>query len=577
VNPEVDSYSPGGLEEATLYVAENYSLWHSIPGAVSWLNYTKARCGIRPDEQTLIRLLRKEVVMVVLAKQYRNRFIYGTQRCDRMVGSALPEFRLRKELTVPHNDGFPIYVQEHALGKNVEDLWRRFLYVNVDSVPFWNVLLGYQEKEVKEEVDLAVVDEKNEDFSNARRCYNCEKSEPTVKLQVCSKCKVATYCSPECQTKHWKIHKRECKNLCKNRKIPWGELDAHSLSIISSYLNLKEKAVVSSLNKVWQLSFTSDRAVSVNPDVVGPDINSVLAFVGSQFQHLQDFSMYIDQGYFLQCNDEPLLQLHGYSLSNFFAVCPALRSVDIFFDTCCVKQVFQIVQEESCFDTLSQHKSMESLRVSNLCLKDIKFLSDMIGLLKNLKKLSLNDLKFDNYEGYDDDRWGMGGWDFDEGLNMGNTRLNGEISEGDSWSKLMPLITKMKNLCRLSLADHGLVDKNFKGLTNTFQNLTSLNLEGRFGSNNLRDTFLTDNCLKFISKCCPKLHKLEISYNRHFTINGIVEVLKMCPLRLLTAHNTGIFSIHLELIVSISSKLRLLRYGWRPSWISWISWIKPPT
>ena len=50
---------------------------------------------------------------------------------------------------------------------------------------------------------------KLKDTKKAREpCLNCGKSNP--KMNVCSKCKVAKYCSKECQKSHWKQHKSTC-------------------------------------------------------------------------------------------------------------------------------------------------------------------------------------------------------------------------------------------------------------------------------------------------------------------------------------------------------------------------------
>ena len=38
-------------------------------------------------------------------------------------------------------------------------------------------------------------------------CYGCDKQGATLK---CSACKTTTYCTTECQKKHWKTHKAEC-------------------------------------------------------------------------------------------------------------------------------------------------------------------------------------------------------------------------------------------------------------------------------------------------------------------------------------------------------------------------------
>jgi len=41
------------------------------------------------------------------------------------------------------------------------------------------------------------------------KCYNCERFFSSLK--VCSNCKTVRYCSRECQSSHWKIHKPMCK------------------------------------------------------------------------------------------------------------------------------------------------------------------------------------------------------------------------------------------------------------------------------------------------------------------------------------------------------------------------------
>ncbi|EPY38800.1 MYND finger domain-like protein [Angomonas deanei] len=44
-----------------------------------------------------------------------------------------------------------------------------------------------------------------------QRCFKCNKEGAGGKpLMRCSKCKVAKYCSPECQRADWFIHKKVC-------------------------------------------------------------------------------------------------------------------------------------------------------------------------------------------------------------------------------------------------------------------------------------------------------------------------------------------------------------------------------
>jgi len=46
-------------------------------------------------------------------------------------------------------------------------------------------------------------------------CFNCRKNgnAAEARLSVCSGCRFAQYCSKECQTAHWKIHKPLCQSI----------------------------------------------------------------------------------------------------------------------------------------------------------------------------------------------------------------------------------------------------------------------------------------------------------------------------------------------------------------------------
>lgn len=45
-----------------------------------------------------------------------------------------------------------------------------------------------------------------------RVCSGCGQPEGKPRLKTCAKCSTALYCSRDCQTSHWKIHKKECRN-----------------------------------------------------------------------------------------------------------------------------------------------------------------------------------------------------------------------------------------------------------------------------------------------------------------------------------------------------------------------------
>ena len=66
----------------------------------------------------------------------------------------------------------------------------------------------------EEERDPIVVVENRKDIKQLlkmqiRRCAAC--GTVTQSTQVCSRCKVPTYCSKECQVRHWPSHKMECR------------------------------------------------------------------------------------------------------------------------------------------------------------------------------------------------------------------------------------------------------------------------------------------------------------------------------------------------------------------------------
>lgn len=42
------------------------------------------------------------------------------------------------------------------------------------------------------------------------KCYGCKVQAPKSQLRRCSRCRLAVYCSPECQRACWPVHKRTC-------------------------------------------------------------------------------------------------------------------------------------------------------------------------------------------------------------------------------------------------------------------------------------------------------------------------------------------------------------------------------
>jgi hypothetical protein len=56
------------------------------------------------------------------------------------------------------------------------------------------------------------------DLTEARCHAGCCWSIPKEGLKLCSRCKIVSYCSKECQMKDWPNHKKNCKVLAELRK-----------------------------------------------------------------------------------------------------------------------------------------------------------------------------------------------------------------------------------------------------------------------------------------------------------------------------------------------------------------------
>lgn len=68
-----------------------------------------------------------------------------------------------------------------------------------------------------ESVAVASIKVKRENIKKQGSCGNCGKYE--AKMKLCQDCMAVRYCNRECQTSHWKIHKKECKGrILKEKK-----------------------------------------------------------------------------------------------------------------------------------------------------------------------------------------------------------------------------------------------------------------------------------------------------------------------------------------------------------------------
>ena len=83
---------------------------------------------------------------------------------------------------------------------------------------------------------------------NTQICDNCLKKgvKRVAELSVCSKCKSAYYCSPECQVEDWPEHKRMCKNFCEASKNIERSFDSSEKDVCHLFQKWVRKA--SSMN-----------------------------------------------------------------------------------------------------------------------------------------------------------------------------------------------------------------------------------------------------------------------------------------------------------------------------------------
>ena len=64
-----------------------------------------------------------------------------------------------------------------------------------------------------------------------KTCYNClnygwKQTDDKSTIKQCNRCKLAFYCSKQCQKEHWhKLHKKQCKYLAEVKVLPLSKHD----------------------------------------------------------------------------------------------------------------------------------------------------------------------------------------------------------------------------------------------------------------------------------------------------------------------------------------------------------------
>jgi len=294
------------------------------------------------------------------------------------------------------------------------------------------------------------------------------------------------------------------------------------ISVITKYLNLKEKAMVCQVNKAWLEGATAAVAVEVNSELYWANLDDVLKFVGSRFSNLKDFTLNIDHRFFFGENGKPVVELDGASLSNLFSKISSLRSVKLSFDHSTDEPVHRIIEQELGLNSLHIHSALESLTLAHACFDNKHSLCKAIEPFKNLRMLNLVYL-----------------YDYENRILM--------------TLSLEPM-ARIKHLRALSLSSDGLFDSDIRSLIPILENLRSLTV-----THNIFDR-LSDASLKVIANNCSQLQSLDVSYNTNYTIKGILKTVSACPLRKLLAYATCVTSFYLQQILQLSSTLCWVRF-----------------
>lgn len=83
--------------------------------------------------------------------------------------------------------------------------------------------------------------EKGED--NAPTCHNIECFN-TTNLKLCAVCRFGKYCSVECQTKDWSLHKKYCKQMKKDK------MDEKEYDRTHNATDEESKKIIKSVEKI---------------------------------------------------------------------------------------------------------------------------------------------------------------------------------------------------------------------------------------------------------------------------------------------------------------------------------------
>eukprot|EP00526_Cylindrotheca_closterium_P012703 CAMPEP_0113624608 /NCGR_PEP_ID=MMETSP0017_2-20120614/12693_1 /TAXON_ID=2856 /ORGANISM="Cylindrotheca closterium" /LENGTH=444 /DNA_ID=CAMNT_0000534659 /DNA_START=14 /DNA_END=1348 /DNA_ORIENTATION=- /assembly_acc=CAM_ASM_000147 len=198
------SISPGSKDEANNVVNRVGKAWKATPGIEDWFRSQERLQGSKPNDDgtTLFEMLQEGPVVVNTHDGGRMDL---TTNVSKIPGRGLPEFFLAPGMKNHDPNNIVAFDNGRAFdhGSSWQDRYVRFSYDNVESIPFWRLLKKFR-------TDL---EDKKDHYCNM--CFESAR-------HSCSACKVAWYCSENCQKEDWKKgrngrmkHKIMCKKFQK--------------------------------------------------------------------------------------------------------------------------------------------------------------------------------------------------------------------------------------------------------------------------------------------------------------------------------------------------------------------------
>ena len=143
-----------------------------------------------------------------------------------------------------------------------------------------------------------------------RVCDNCSVA-TGVKLQLCSRCKYVYYCDQQCQTKHWSIHKHDCKEMeqlavaCKPFDIFCKELRRDKLPCSEPGHNVK--ACLIQINDLAKFTTNVNIKRLINTPVGMKTINA--QYICTTYDNYTDFT---DACEAIKSANNPPLEIFNY-------------------------------------------------------------------------------------------------------------------------------------------------------------------------------------------------------------------------------------------------------------------------